>query len=368
VTRVLHIISDTNIGGGGRALLNYLQFADRTRFSLCVALPQGSALKPRIEKLEVPLFEIPAMADKSLDRKAVPLLRRCIREFDPQIVHTHGSLSGRIAARREGRKTVYTKHCAFPPGKLLSSPPGRLVHGLADGLLADAVIAVGPSAQEMLMAAGIPKRRIHQMLNGVAPLPAPPADCRSRWGLSPEDFVVGILARVEPYKGHDILLQAAARLAQRGRPVKVLIAGDGSEVENLRRQADSTLPAGSVVFAGFVTRVEEALGAMDVQVNASTQSETSSLSLLEGMSLGLPAAASDCGGNPSLIFPGENGFLFENGSAADLANKLETLMDYPALRVRMSRKAKEIFQQKFTGEVFARNVESVYRAVWKGAT
>ena len=64
--------------------------------------------------------------------------------------------------------------------------------------------------------------------------------------------------------------------------------------------------------SGRSIRVSEALGAMDVQVNASTISETSSLSLLEGMSIGLPAIASDCGGNPSLIFPGENGFLFEN--------------------------------------------------------
>ena len=367
MTRVLHIISDTNIGGGGRALLNYLQFADREKFELAVVLPEGSALKPRIENLKIPLSEIPALADKSMDRKAIPLLRKRIRAFQPHIVHTHGALAGRIAARLEGKKAVYTKHCAFPPGKLLSSPPGRLLNGLLDGLLADAVIAVGPSAQEILVASGIPKRRIHQMLNGVAPLPAPPEDCRSQWGLRPEDFVVGILARVEPYKGHDVLLQAAGLLEQRGRAVKILIAGDGSEAEELRRQAKSMF-SGSVIFGGFVTRVEEALGAMDVQVNASTISETSSLSLLEGMSIGLPAIASDCGGNPSLIFPGENGFLFENGSAADLAGKLETLMDRPELRARMSRRAKEIFEKKFTGQVYARNVESVYRTIRKGAS
>jgi len=364
--RVLHIISDTNIGGGGRALLNYLQFAGRTQFDLAVALPVGSALKSRVENLKVPLFEIPAMADQSLDWKAVPLLRRCIREFSPDIVHTHGSVSGRIAARLEGKKVVYTKHCAFPPGKLVSSLPGRLANGLLDGLLADGVIAVGPSAQEILMASGIPKKRIYQMLNGTPPLPAPPEDCRSQWGLKPEDFVVGILARVEPYKGHDLLLEAARLLHQRNRPVRILIAGEGSQVDRLRLLAQ-TLPTGSVVFGGFVTRVEDALGAMDVQVNASTVSETSSLSLLEGMSIGLPAVASNCGGNPSLIFPGENGFLFENGSVQDLAAKLETLLDRPELRARMSRRAKEIFEAKFTGEVYARNIESVYRAIWKGA-
>jgi len=57
-----------------------------------------------------------------------------------------------------------------------------------------------------------------------------------------------------------------------------------------------------------------------------------------------------------------------NGSAADLAGKLETLMDRPELRARMSRRAKEIFEKKFTGQVYARNVESVYRTIWKGAS
>ena len=99
MTRVLHIISDTNIGGGGRALLNYLQFADREKFELAVVLPEGSALKPRIENLKIPLSEIPALADKSMDRKAIPLLRKRIRAFQPHIVHTHGALAGRIAAR-----------------------------------------------------------------------------------------------------------------------------------------------------------------------------------------------------------------------------------------------------------------------------
>ena len=66
MTRVLHIISDTNIGGGGRALLNYLQFADREKFELAVVLPEGSALKPRVENLKIPLSEIPALAELTL--------------------------------------------------------------------------------------------------------------------------------------------------------------------------------------------------------------------------------------------------------------------------------------------------------------
>ena len=51
---VLHIISDTNIGGGGRSLLSYLQYYDRGRFRMEVAMPRGSALAERVRALDVP--------------------------------------------------------------------------------------------------------------------------------------------------------------------------------------------------------------------------------------------------------------------------------------------------------------------------
>lgn len=60
---ILQVISDTNIGGGGRSLLNYLSCQDRSQFQSQVVLPRGSALKGPVEALGVPVHEIDAMAD-----------------------------------------------------------------------------------------------------------------------------------------------------------------------------------------------------------------------------------------------------------------------------------------------------------------
>ena len=365
--RVLQIISDTNIGGGGRSLLSYLQYYDRSHFRMEVALPRGSALTERIRALDIPVHEIDGMADRSLDRTALRPLRALIRRLDPQLVHTHGALTGRIAARMEGRKVVYTKHCAFPPSGLLASPPGRLANGLLDGLLADGVVAIGPSAREILRASGIPDRRIHVLLNGVPePTPEQRTDIRAAYGFGPDDFVLGILARVEEYKGHRTVLEAVKRLAERGRPVRLLVAGEGSYLEQVRQMA-SALPPGTVVLAGFVREVERALWAMDVQINASYESETSSLSLLEGMSLGLPAVVSDCGGNPLLIREGENGLVFPMRNSGALADRVADLMDHPEEWRRLSRGAKEIYQANYTGEIFAKHIEDIYWDILKGA-
>lgn len=369
MAKILNIISDTNIGGAGRSLLNYLTYGDRERFSSAVVLPRGSALKKEVEALGITVYEIDAMADKSMDLKAILPLRRVIREAAPDLVHTHGSMAGRIAARLEGKKVIYTKHCAFVPDGARASFPARLAARVQDALFSDGVIAIGPSAKQTLMLEGIPAHKISEMFNGVAPLRMPTAQertaARQEFGFDENDFVVGMLARIEPYKGQTILFDAAQHLADEGRKIKLLIVGDGSDRENLLRRAERFAP-GTAVFPGFMSDVQKALWCMDLQVNASTQSETSSLSLLEGMSLKLPAVVSDVGGNPYLIEDGKNGFVFPNRDAAALGRCIARLMDDRALYDAMRQSALEIYECRFTGKIYAGNIEAIYQTILKG--
>lgn len=366
---ILQIISDTNIGGGGRSLLNYLRYEDRSQFQSHVVLPRGSALKEQIQALDVPVYEIDAMADRSMDAKAIVPLRRVIKQVNPDLIHTHGSMSGRIAARLCGRRVVYTKHCVFPLGPIMSSPPGHLAGRVMDACLSDGAIAISPSVRDILLESGVPDKKIHVLYNGVAPLEKPTVqqreELRAGYGFDKDDFVLGILARVEEYKGHDVLFDAAQQLVAQGRKIKVLVAGEGSEEHNIRLRAVA-LPPGTVFFTGFLEQVEKALWAMDLQINASTESEGTSLSLLEGMSIGLPAVVSDVGGNPLLIQDGENGLVFPRRDSQALAQCVERLMDQPELMKKMSQRSEEIFQQQFTGESFAKHVEDVYRDILKG--
>ena len=235
VAKILNIISDTNIGGAGRSLLNYLAFCDRERFPSEVVLPRGSALKPEIEKLGVPVHEIDAMADKSMDPGAIAPLRRVIRKVNPDLIHAHGSMAGRIAARLSGKKVIYTKHCAFDPTGLRAGAAARAIVRVQDALLSDGVIAIGPSAKTTLMREGIPAHKIHELFNGVAPLRVPSDEerraARARFGLQPDDFVAGMLARIESYKGQEYLIEAAKILLSRGKKLRILLVGEGSDSE-----------------------------------------------------------------------------------------------------------------------------------------
>ena len=368
--RVLNIISDTNIGGAGRVLINYLQYADREQFDTAVALPRGSLLKAPLEELHTTVYEVDGIADRSYDKGDVKVLRELIRRVDPDIVHTHGALSGRIAAKQCGKKIVYTRHSAFPVPAKLRYPPGRWVNKWMNEHYADRIIAVSPAAAANLTDAGVSPRKITVMMNGVAPVErAGPEACRAfraKYGLQEGVFTAGILARIEPYKGHLHIVEAAQQLKGEGRKLQVLIAGTGGYEEELRGEVSRRGLEDTVFFLGFQSDVAPVLSVLDVQLNASYGTETSSLSILEGMSMGLPAVVSSYGGNPWLIDDGEDGLIFPNRDSAALARCVARLMDEPDTLRHMGERAVEIFHRRFTGQIFAKNVEQVYLDLLKG--
>ena len=359
--RVLEIISDTNIGGAGTVLLNYLAHRDSAAFEVAVALPKGSALLERPELEGVRIFELNSLRDKSFDTAAIRELRRLIREFRPDVVHTHGAFSGRIAARREQVPAVFTKHSAFAPSAKLTRFPGKSLFAFVTKRYAQRIIAVAPVCADGLIACGVPPERIDVILNGAAALTAPDnREALRKKYCGNGTFLAGIVARVELYKGQDVVIRAAQALKSRGRDVMLLIAGEGAYLEDAKALARSLDVEDIVRFTGFIEDVASLMGVLDVQINAS-RVEACSMSLIEGMSLGLPAASSDAGGNPLLIRDGINGLLFEDENAEQLADKLELYMDSQELRETISQGAIEIYEAEYTGERTARETENVYR-------
>ena len=104
---VCQVVSDTNIGGAGRYILNYVKNFDRENFCVTVLIPENSMLKPELLKFsDISVREVPYMADKSFDRRAIAEIKKVFKEIKPQIVHTHASLSARIAAKLSGIKQL----------------------------------------------------------------------------------------------------------------------------------------------------------------------------------------------------------------------------------------------------------------------
>lgn len=368
--KVLNIISDGNIGGAGRCVLNFLKYYDRKNFAVKVVVPRGSLLKPEIEKLRTKVIEVDGIQDKSFDVSAIGKLYRIIRRENPDIVHTHGTLTGRLCGRLCGKKVVYTRHSVFPVSPRIQKGPGRLCNKCINEWLADGIIAVAEAAKENLTDGGIGPERIQVILNGVEEVTRPSLAESNQYkeslGIAENDFVIGILARLEAVKGHKYLIEAVESLRKKGRPVKALIAGAGQEEKALKELVKKKGLEDTILFVGFVTDIPRFLSILDVQVNASYGTEATSLALLEGMSMGIPAVVSRYGGNPGVITHGQNGYLFESQNAEELEKYLEKVMDEPESYESMKIRAKEIFREKFTAKAYTQNIQHVYQDLLNG--
>ncbi len=366
--KVLNIITDTNLGGAGRVLINYLKYCDRSSFDVSAAVPAGSALTQRLRELGTEVYEVDGMRDKSYDRSVIKPLMELINETGPDIVHTHGSLSGRIAGRRCGKKVVYTRHSAFPVKGYMKHGPGRWLNKLINEHYADMIIAVGKAAADNLTDAGISPGRIRIIMNGSEPVRKVTDEerrtLRASYGFKDSDFVLGMMARIETYKGHDDAVDALRLLIDEGyaekRGVKLIIAGEGSYAEELKRRCETLTESGYIVFAGFIDDVSRVLPVMDVQLNASYGTEVTSLALIEGMSTGLPSIVSDYGGNPMMVDDGANGLIYKTRDVKALAGCVKRIAEDAELYDKMRAGAERIYGERFTGEIFAAKTEEVY--------
>lgn len=367
--KLIHIISDSNIGGAGRCLINYLRYCDRSRFDVRVILPRGSLLIPEVLALDTPVIEADGIAERSFSVQSALTLCRLLRQEKPDIVHTHGSFSGRIAGKMAGCKLVYTRHSAFPVSAKLQKGILHRLNGWINGFFADAIIAVSPAAMDNLTQSGISPEKITVIGNGVRPVPPVSEEekksLRRQWHIPENTFTAGYPARLESYKGHELLLDAALKLKNEGRDFRILIAGRGSQEADLRSRIESMGLSTHVGLPGFVENMAGFLGILDVQLNCSTESEACSLSIIEGMSMGLPTVASRCSGNPWLVEDGVTGLLFENKNSDALAEKLRILMDNPGQRFTMGHNALSAYQNRFTGGIFAKNLETLYTQTLK---
>lgn len=362
--KVLHVVTDSNIGGAGHHLLALLDHYNRDTFHMEVALPENSRLVPALHQRGIPFTEMPYIAERSFSWHGVRVLYRWMRQNQPAIVHTHASLSGRVAARLYGRcRVVHTRHSVFPPSPRATRIPVRWLTGWVNNTLSDVMIAVSPAAAADLTATGADAKKIRVIYNGAPPQrrysPEEKAALRHRYGVPDGVFVAAQIARLTEIKGQDYALDAAKAFPP---DMLLLIAGDGPTRAHLeQRVAEEKITQARLL--GFVENVEEIENLMDVQVNASYGTEATSLALVQGMSLGVPAIATDYGGNPYVIAHEVNGLMVPQRDADALRDALLRLKQEPELYERLSEGARRRYRERFTVEDMTAQIEALYRSL-----
>lgn len=368
--KIVEAISDGNIGGAGILLISRLKHSDTERHHYHVILPEESALRERLKTIPVRVWTIRGGMDRSFSWRALFQYLSLLRQIRPDLVNCHGNLSCRIAATLCGIPCrLYTRHCAYDVPMWQTQFPGKWLIGWIQKILSTHVIAVAHAARENLLQMGVPASRISVIINGSEALPGlsdtEKQGLLDRLKIPQDTTVVGICARLEPCKDHRTFLQAAEELLRRSKQYRFLIIGDGSLATSLKEWCCVHGIDRYVIFTGFVKDVSPYLNIMDLNVNCSVGTETSSLALSEGMSLGLPAVVSDYGGNPYMVRHGENGLVWRRSNAKELADAIERIANDRELYQIMSQNAHRRFDEELNVCQMTQKTEKLYEELFR---
>ncbi|MEW6088054.1 MAG: glycosyltransferase family 4 protein [bacterium] len=185
---------------------------------------------------------------------------------------------------------------------------------------------------------------------------------RINCGVKKDEYLVGIIGRLDPVKGHYYFLKAAGRLKEILPSVKYAVIGYEAniKIDHLKKTAESFGLHEKVIFTGFYENVSEAVAGIDIGVIASIGSEAISRVCLEMMACGKPVIASKVGSIPEIILDGETGLLYNPKDIDMLAGHIKRLILNPDLIKKMGQNAHLNVVNKYSIDNFIKNTEEVY--------
>ena len=366
--KVIHLISGGDSGGAKTHVHSLLQNLTRTIDVTMVCFMEGPFAQEARE-LGIRTVVLPG---RNLLR-TYRTLKRMIREEGYEIIHCHGArgnMMGALLRRATGLPVVTTVHSDYRLD-YLGRPFSRLSYGTINTIalrLLDYRIGVSDAMTDLLISRGFDPDRLFTIYNGIDFTPRTPALGREEYfrsvGLEADgdSVVVGIAARLNPVKDIATLVRGFAIAHQTCPKLRLLIAGDGEQMDMLKKLSAELGVERQVCFAGWITDTDSFYHAIDINTLTSL-SETFPYSLTEGARAALPTVASRVGGVPYLIEHGIHGLLFEAGDAEGLARCLVSLARDPTLREHLGQRLYQRAKADFSLESTLERQLTIYRTI-----
>lgn len=188
---------------------------------------------------------------------------------------------------------------------------------------------------------------------------------RQQLGFAEDDFVVGLLGRLEEGKGQHLLIEALAQANSEGINPKALIVGhemNHGYRETLQQLADSHNVSSDVVFMDFVNDPQNLMQLCDCIALTSFE-ETFGLVLAEAMRAGVPVIGSNKGGVPEIIDHETTGLLFESGNPNSLYKQIKRLYTDKTFRSLLAQNGKRKADEVFNDDLHFSALEKYFEKV-----
>lgn len=360
--KVLSIIGSLGLGGAERVVIDINKNLNKNIFEpiVCCLTTKGT-FSSELEKKNIPV--IPLFKKPKFDPMIIYKICKLIKKKKIDLVHTHlwsANFWGRIAAKISGIKTIIITEHSTDVWK------GKR-HFIADRLLSyitNKIIVVSNKVKEFY----IKKLRINPdkfitIYNGIDlskfNINTDVKKKKKEFRVEPAEKVLMTIGRLEVAKAHNIFLKALVIVKEKIPNFKAFIIGGGplkEEIIQMTKQLDLTE---KVIITGLRKDIPSLLSMANIFILSSTR-EGFPITLLEAMSMGIPAVVTKVGGNPELCLNEKTGFLVEPNNPQVLAAAIVKILTEPKLINSFSKNSRERVRSLFTDKIMVHKHAKLY--------
>ncbi len=305
-------------------------------------------------------------------------IRELVEGFEPDVIHGHNNFAIGVNAQKAARANdvpyVATYH-NMPENAvdnlgllryLIPDPVGRIwKRDIAFLNRSNYVTSPTRTAIDYLVSHGlaVPHQPVSNGVDLVKYRPGPPSPAVRKKFRLPKKPILLYTGRLDGEKRLDVWIEAAG-LIRKEMDVHFLLVGRGSGLGPLKRQAAGLGIAQHVTFTGPVSDDDlVALYKFGTVFAISSPAELQSLVMLEAMATGLPVVAVDAMALPELCHSGKNGYLFQNGDAAGMAQAVLRILQKPGMGKQMGAESRKIVEKHHDVRQMPKNYLAVYEKV-----
>ena len=352
--KIVHVVYSLEMGGAEVLVVQLcrVQRANGHDVSVCVY----TSLGPLLEVLRAEGFHVHVIGEGPVARTAMRFFR-VFHNVQPDVVHCHNpapTLQAALAARLAGVRTIVsTRHSLVaPPFETRAEITYNLV-----SLCCDWIVAICDATRENLLNTPLAQRnRVTRVYNGVGRLEvAPPEERPEKRG-----FTLLFVGRLAEIKDLPTMVKATALAIPRVPDLQLWIVGHGIMREPLEALTHELGINNNVTFWGERLDVARFFSAADVFAMSSV-SEGLPMSLLQAMSVGLPAIVTNVGGMAEVVHNAHCGLYTPVGDSAAMAEAIVELASNPSRWQVFASNAKTAYEEQFTLE----RMESSYMALYR---
>jgi glycosyltransferase involved in cell wall biosynthesis len=387
--RILRILNRFNLGGPTYNAAYLTKYLDNDYETLLVGGVNGASEKNSqfiLNQLGIDPLIIPSMkreVSPADDYKSYLYLTKIIRDFNPQIVHTHASKAGaigRLAAINQNVPViVHTFHghvfdSYFGPLKTsvyknieryLAKKTSRII-AISENQKYDLTqrFQICPEEKVSVIPLGFDLSRFRKNMDEKRVV------FRQKYQVRDDEIAIGIIGRLVPIKNHSMFLEALKMVQKRtDKKVRAFIVGDGETREILKQKAihlgidyinglGDYNPA-TLTFTSWITEMDYVNAGLDI-VALTSLNEGTPVSLIEAQAAGKPIVTTNVGGIEDVVLPFETALLAEKSNTSDFADKLLMLIQDDDLRARMASKGWEHVRDNYHYARLVRDTEVLY--------